>query len=132
MIDRYEIALDFVVDGVSYNVTMHEKCDLTSTAREDTACMATLRDKYIDADKSCYVDKRLLPDCNASTCISYSAPEWNIGCWVCCMLAPPARSRSWSHYQLLIAVCFSARVLILAFGLVLVLANSLCLLDSCY
>ena len=76
------MVLDFVLDGVSYNVTHHEKCDLNSTGHEDTACMATLQAKYVAADKSCYVDKRLLPDCDAFSCISYSAPEWNIGCWV--------------------------------------------------
>ena len=81
---RYEIVLDFVLDGVSYNATHPEKCDLNSTGHEDTACMATLEAleaKYVA--KSCYVDKRLLQGCGAFTCISYSAPEWNVGCQVC-------------------------------------------------
>ena len=86
---RYEIKLDFVLDGVSYNVTHHDKCDLTSTGHEDTACMATLQAKYTAADESCYVDKRLLPECGAAgttnTCVSYSGAEWDTGCWVCCL-----------------------------------------------
>ena len=90
---RYEIELDFILDGVSYNVTHHDKCDLTSAGYEDTECMAKLQTKYTAADEPCYVDKRLLPECGAAgttnTCVSYSGPEWNIGAWVCCLPAYP-------------------------------------------
>merc|ERR1711865_1028266 len=83
---RYEIELDFILDGVSYNVTHHDKCDLTSAGYEDTECMAKLQTKYTAADEPCYVDKRMLPECGAAgttnTCVSYSGPEWNIGAWV--------------------------------------------------
>jgi len=83
---RYDSELDFTIDGVTFNVTHHAACGLTSAGYEDTACMAEVHAKYNGvADVSCWVDKRLLPECGAAgttnTCVSYSAPEWDMGCW---------------------------------------------------
>ena len=118
--DRYEIVLDFVVDGVSYNMTQNIKCGLTSTGHEDTACMATLQAKYMAADNTCYVDKRLLPDCDAFNCISYSAPEWNTGCWVRTPSMPQLITLP-SAYCRMLSCVYSH--FILAVRLVLVLAD---------
>ena len=125
---RYDSELDFTIDGVTYNVTHHAACGLTSAGYEDTECMAEVHAKYNGvADVSCWVDKRLLPECGAAgttnTCVSYSAPEWDMGCWVCCLPAC-LRPRSCSHCPVLPVVCFSAHShFILGFRLGLLLVE---------
>ena len=125
---RYDSELDFTIDGVTFNVTHHAACGLTSAGYEDTACMAEVHAKYNGvADVSCWVDKRLLPECGAAgttnTCVSYSAPEWDMGCWVCCLSAC-LHPRSCSHSPVLPVMCFSAHShFVLAFRLALLLVE---------
>ena len=116
--------------SVAYNVTHHGACGLTSAGLEDTECMANMHAKYNNvADVSCWVDKRVLPDCgsagdtNTCACVSSSGPEWDIGAWVCCL---PLCLRSWLHCHGCHAMpwlsCFAGRILIsvgFQFGVIL-------------